>query len=77
MILLENMFGLILKDVVCDVVCLFFKDCCVLIIFKIIKGKFNYKINFILVCGNLKVYLFIFLDLDKFFFMLVNERFDV
>lgn len=48
MILLENMFGLILKDVVCDVVCLFFKDCCVLIIFKIIKGKFNYKINFIL-----------------------------
>lgn len=42
MILLENMFGLILKDVECDVVCLFIKNCCVMIIFKIIKGNFDY-----------------------------------
>lgn len=77
MTLSENTLGPILKDVACDVVCPFFKDCCALIIFKTAKGKLNHKTNFTPVRGNLKVYLFIFLDSDKFFPMLVNERFDV
>lgn len=87
MTLSENTLGPILKDVACDVVCPFFKDCCALIMFKTTKGKLNHKKKpkqnikkpqKTKVRGNLNVYIyFIFLDSYKFFPMLANESFDV
>lgn len=42
MTLSENTLGPILKDVACDVVCPFFKDCCALIMFKTTKDSYKF-----------------------------------
>lgn len=42
MTLSENTLGPILKDVECDVVCPFIKNCCAMIIFKTTKGNFDH-----------------------------------